>query len=266
MPRDDYEARQAARQERLEEAAERARANAAAAYKRADMSEAATGIPFGQPILVGHHSEGRHRAAIKRADNAMRKSVEESKKAAYYAGAASSVGTAGVSSDDPNGIEKLTEKLAKLEAWQELMQAANKLVRKKDVAGLVALGFTQANAEKAINVPVWGNKFCAFEPYQLSNNSATIRSTKARIEQLQRELGAESKTTETNIGITVIENVEANRVQILFPGKPDEATRSMLKSLGFKWSPSEGAWQRLLNNAARYAAQRVIEQLTPKEV
>lgn len=48
------------------------------------MSERATGIPLGQPILVGHHSEKRHRRAIEKADNAMRKSVEETEKAEAY--------------------------------------------------------------------------------------------------------------------------------------------------------------------------------------
>jgi len=42
-------------------------------------------IPFGQPILVGHHSEGRHRRDLQRIDDNMRKSVEASDKAAYYA-------------------------------------------------------------------------------------------------------------------------------------------------------------------------------------
>lgn len=54
------------------------------AYKKADLSEKATGIPFGQPILVGHHSERRHRRTIEKADNAMRKSIEESDKAEAY--------------------------------------------------------------------------------------------------------------------------------------------------------------------------------------
>ncbi|HEU0227253.1 MAG TPA: DUF3560 domain-containing protein [Arachidicoccus soli] len=53
-------------------------------YKKADLSESATGIPLGQPILVGHHSESRHRKVIERADNAMRKSIEEDKKAEDY--------------------------------------------------------------------------------------------------------------------------------------------------------------------------------------
>lgn len=75
-----YERKQEARRERLLAAAERAEAQSEAAYKRADLREEASGIPFGQPILVGHHSERRHRAAIKRADNAMRASIEEMRK------------------------------------------------------------------------------------------------------------------------------------------------------------------------------------------
>ena len=39
---------------------------------------------MGQPILVGHHSEGRHRRDLKRIDNNMRKSVEESEKVDYF--------------------------------------------------------------------------------------------------------------------------------------------------------------------------------------
>lgn len=41
-------------------------------------------IPLGQPILVGHHSEKRHRRDLERAYNAMNKSVELSNKAAIH--------------------------------------------------------------------------------------------------------------------------------------------------------------------------------------
>lgn len=41
-------------------------------------------IPMGQPILVGHHSEKRHRALLNRSDNAMRRGVEAGKKAEHY--------------------------------------------------------------------------------------------------------------------------------------------------------------------------------------
>lgn len=45
-------------------------------------------IPMGQPILVGHHSEKRHRADLDKSWNAMGKAVEASKKAETYEGKA----------------------------------------------------------------------------------------------------------------------------------------------------------------------------------
>src|SRR5690606_38121523 len=38
----------------------------------------------GTPILVGHHSEKRHRRDLERIDNRMRRSIEEDKKAEHY--------------------------------------------------------------------------------------------------------------------------------------------------------------------------------------
>jgi hypothetical protein len=190
----------------------------------------------------------------------MRTAVSETKKAQHYAGAAASVGTAGVSSDDPDGVEKLTEKLAKLEARQALMVGANKAIRAKDTPALVAL-VGEAAATKLMTPDYMGR--LGFPSYALSNNSATIRVTKARIERLKVMAGAVTKKIETNLGFEIVENAEANRVQIIFPGKPDEATRKVLKANGFRWAPSEGAWQRLLNNASRWAAERVVKALTP---
>jgi hypothetical protein len=46
--------------------------------------KATEGIVFGQPILVGHHSEKHHRAAVDKSWNAMGKCVELSKKADEY--------------------------------------------------------------------------------------------------------------------------------------------------------------------------------------
>lgn len=42
-------------------------------------------LALGEPIKVGHHSEKRHRALIERNNSRMRRSVEESEKAADYA-------------------------------------------------------------------------------------------------------------------------------------------------------------------------------------
>lgn len=55
----------------------RARAEAAAA----EAKQISAGIPFGQPILVGHHSEGRHRRDLDRVDRALRRRYEEGQEA-----------------------------------------------------------------------------------------------------------------------------------------------------------------------------------------
>ena len=59
----------------------------------------------------------------------------------------------------------------------------------------------------------------------------------------------------------VVENTEIMRLQIIFDGKPDPEVRTVLKKNGFKWAPSQGAWQRLLNTSARYALNCVRKEL-----
>jgi hypothetical protein len=46
------------------------------------------GYPMGQPILVGHHSECRHRRDLERADSYRRRARDEQDKAGYHAGRA----------------------------------------------------------------------------------------------------------------------------------------------------------------------------------
>jgi hypothetical protein len=67
------------RAEHYEARAEKAAGRAATARRAAD--RIADMIPMGQPILVGHHSERRHRRDLDRIHNNMRKTIEEGKKA-----------------------------------------------------------------------------------------------------------------------------------------------------------------------------------------
>lgn len=274
-----YEAKLEARRVRLEAAADAAERRASAAYKRADLREEVSGIPLGQPILVGHHSESRHRNAIKRADNAMRRSVEESKKAGEYRAKAASVGSGGISSDDPEALDKLAAKLAKKEANQVFMREANKVIRAFYKAGVrdansgaywdrylarlaekTGRQWSAAEACAALQPDFAGR--IGFADYQLSNNNAEISRIKKRIAQLERAAKAEPKEAEYQGLCKVVENVEENRVQIIFDGKPSADVRSVLKSNGFRWSRYNMAWQRHLNNAGRWAAERVIKELS----
>lgn len=60
-------------------------------------------------------------------------------------------------------------------------------------------------------------------------------------------------------GGSVVNNHDAERVQILFDAKPDAATRTELKRCGFRWSPTNGAWQRKNTANGTAAAKGIAE-------
>ena len=121
----DYEQKQEARRERYERKAEQLRAEAGRLHEQAH--DMASVIPLGQPILVGHYSEGRDRRYRERIHNIFGKAFAAMDKADYYEQKAASVGSGGISSDDPDAVKKLKTKLAELEKLQEWMKRANAL-------------------------------------------------------------------------------------------------------------------------------------------
>jgi hypothetical protein len=249
-----YEKRQAERKSRLEDLAKRTMAESDAAYNHArKMAEV---IPLGQPILVGHHSEGRDRRYRARIWKKQDQACELAAKAKHYEEKAASVGTGGISSDDPQAVEKLQAELAKLEKLQDTMKKANALVRKQDREGLAALGFSETRISQLFTPDFCGR--IGFPDYALTNNGANIRRIKQRIEALQ----VPTETKESQEGdVTLREDATENRVMLIFPGKPSDDVRAMLKSAGFKWSPNRGAWVRFFNNAGRAAAQYVLTKI-----
>lgn len=174
-----------------------------------------------------------------------------------------SVGTGGIRSDENNAVEKLEKKLAKLEADQELMKAANKAIRLKDTekgnARLAELGFTDRQIAE-LRTPDFAGRI-GYQSFRLSNNSANIRRIKKRIEELKAEQDSGQTEDKQFQGFTLREDTEAVRIQFLFDDKPDEESRSILKSNGFRWSPKNKAWQRMLNRNGRSAAETVIRQI-----
>ncbi|MFF0395172.1 ParB/RepB/Spo0J family partition protein [Streptomyces sp. NPDC005248] len=71
------------RVERFSDRADRAVASADA--RRATADQISKRFEFGQPILIGHHSEGRARRDAERIDSNMRKSFEDRDRAGYWA-------------------------------------------------------------------------------------------------------------------------------------------------------------------------------------
>lgn len=85
----------------------------------------------------------------------------------------------------------------------------------------------------------------------------TITEGMAELDALQARQAAH-EAAEDHDGFQIVRNAEQNRLQIIFDGKPDEATRSALKSNGFRWSPRNNAWQRQLTDNAERAARRSL--------
>lgn len=174
------------------------------------------------------------------------------------------VGTGGISSDDPQALAKLEAKLAKLEKHQELMKAANAAIRMKDKEKgdkrLAELGYTPEEIAE-LRAPDFAGRI-GYPAYALQNNNANIRRIRERVEELKKRQTEPAPEGWEFDGGRVVVNTDENRLQIIFDGKPDADLRAELKSEGFRWAPSQGAWQRQLTDNAFRAARR-IEQIAP---
>lgn len=249
-----YEQRIVAKKERYLKLAEKNRQASDACYSAA--RKMADSIPFGQPILIGHHSEKSDRNYRNRIQNNFDKSIEADKKAKHYKEKAESIGTSGISSDDPEAVVKLKEKLAKLESMQEKFKAINKAIKKNDDEALKNLGLSE-NQIIELKKPDFASRV-GIGGYVLTNNSANIRRIKTRIEQLEKTKD-DITTTEMIGDIEIVDSVEENRLQVFFPSKPDGEIRKKLKQGGFRWSTTNGCWQRHRGPGARGSLNYVLK-------
>ena len=256
----EYQEKQEARADRFQELAEKAEKQSEQAFKTAH--QIGSFIPMGQPILVGHHSEGRHRRDLAKIDNNMRKSIELDEKAKYYAEKAENAANSyAIRSDDPEAIVELIEKYNGLVKNQELMKNANKVIKNQKlqevekVEQLQNLGLTEKQAIEIMAPRHFGGP--GFPSFSLTNNNANIRSTQQRIEQLRKQQTQETKETEIG-GVKIVDNVEDNRLQLFFDGKPDEKTRTELKRNGFRLSPSVGCWQSYRGQYQMDRAKKIL--------
>ena len=227
-----YEEKQERKLERFQELGQKAEQQSQAAYEHSNRLSSL--IPFGQPILVGHHSEKTHRNHIKKIHNAMDQSVKLQDKAEYYKNKADNIlNSTAISSDNPEATNLLKEKLKGLEEQRIKYKEHNKQARKENKESLPS--------------------------YMLSNLSQNIRSVKKRIAYLESKK-AIPEIDQTINGITIKTNKEDNRVRIFFPSIPCEELRTKLKRNGFRWSPYNKAWQRQLSEYALRIAKEIITE------
>lgn len=165
-----------------------------------------------------------------------------------------------ISSSDPDAIALLKSKQKQLEQLQERMKQATKLAKKDDAEGLADMGYTQVEVSKLLN-PEFSYYRPGYQSFELSNNNQVIRATKDRIKDLESQQDWESETYEALPGLTVEEDIDANRIRLVFDAKPNAQARKLLRQRGFKWSPNNQAWQRMLNAQGKSTVQWTIETL-----
>ena len=226
--RSDYEERRKARIERYKQLAEKSKEKSNE-YMNSNANKTLSRIPLGQPILTDHYSARSHIRLIEKANNNIKKSIEEDKKSKFYSDRAESAENSKVIyGDDPQAIQKLEDKLTRLE-----------------------------NERKSI-------KAREHYTWELTNIGAIIRETKKRIERIKalENLRFEEKSFN---GGKIVHNKEINRIQFLFDNIPNEDIRKLLKSNGFHWARREQAWQREFNQNCIRATERIEEKIKELE-
>jgi hypothetical protein len=169
-----------------------------------------------------------------------------------------------IKSGDVNAIEQLEEKITKLEQEHKNKMYWNNYYKKNGtLKGCEGLTDEQINKIESF---VQRNPF--FPPFIVCNDTANIRRYKQRLSHLEslKKTGITEAIVDNSLPFKVIENTDLMRLQLLFDGKPSEEIRNVLKKNGFKWSPSNEAWQRQFTENAKYSLKIIIKELHDMEI
>lgn len=143
-----------------------------------------------------------------------------------------------IKAGDASAADKLRAKVEELTTLQEKMKHCNAEARKHGEAA-------------------------PYAAWALSNNRQNLKRYSDRLAALEKAKAEPTEQTDhiKGEGFRVVRNTDIMRLQFLFDGKPDEQTRALLKSNGFRWAPSQMAWQRQLTANAERAARTVAEAI-----
>lgn len=181
-PKRTYRERRMARAERLRGWAESRDSKAEAVETTA--RDKASVIPFGQPILAGHHSEGRDRRYRDSITRGFDKAHEHRTMARRHASRADEIerqAERAIYSDDPDAVDRLRARIAELEAERDAKKQANRDYKKTGDLACIPDQY-RADAESAF--AHWpGGTDVPFP--SLKNLSANIRRQKQRLAQLE---------------------------------------------------------------------------------
>lgn len=166
--------------------------------------------------------------------------------------------------DEDDAIEQLEAKADKYRAYLEEMKKRNAHYRKHGTMKGYE-GITDERAERLDDEIKHSLHKVPFPAYELTSARQKIKAAEERAEQLKKLKAKAEQPAADNYphvdGVEVVENGEAMRIQLIFDGKPSDEIRTVLKSHGFRWSPSFGAWQRQLTESGKYATRKALEEI-----
>ena len=150
-----------------------------------------------------------------------------------------------IRSGDDDAIEQLEKKLERLQKENESLKEANKILRKKNLSD-------KEKVKAILNIDNFPKRLAKRlgmyinENVKFSLHTPEMRRVKERIEYLKK-VKSKGNQEITKNGIRFVDNVEKMRYQLFFDDIPSAELRAKLKKAGFRWSPSEGAWQGYRN-------------------
>lgn len=251
-----YRERMERRAERLREWAGKQRAKASASFEAARTDEAKTGIPFGQPVLIGHHSARRHIRVLERAEAAGMRGLAHYRKAEDQASRASGIELQlerAIFSDDPDAVEALEAKLAGLEAERDAIKALNAKCRKGDEA---AIAKAREVCRHTADDPRRG-----FPAYKLRNLGGEITRCRKRIEEVKRRQAKTAAAEAAPNGVLLIARPGYGGkmyCSVTFAEKPE---RAIIDALRPKFTWGAGSWSGELADLPEVVRDLVAEQM-----
>lgn len=244
-----------ARLERRRQWKESAEAKSAQHFKTAH--QIVESIPLGQPILVGHHSEKRHRRALDSMASHMDRACERDKMAKEHNSKAGNIEHAletSIYSDDPDAIEAIEARIASLEAQREEKRQLGAAWRKakkpkstdiegwKRVCDILGWAWGHGPIMRGMRDCAREEGFCnrgPVPPYVLSNLGGNVSRLRKRLVEIKRQQDRAKETEEAG-GFRIARSTQGDYCNVQFSDKPERAIIDALKAARFHWSG--GMW------------------------
>ena len=165
-------------------------------------------------------------------------------------------------------LARLDAELERAKKEHDAIKKASAMLRKNDIEGIKNLAreyYPNPSKEELKTIDS-----------MLNPHSYTLTYANKRVKDIESKLAIAKKRNEAVQNIesgdaeipeyafldgTIIESAEDDRIRLIFNSRPSSEVVAALKKNAFKWSPSNGAWQRQLTMNAKVAARSLIRQL-----